>query len=199
MRRECQGLARGGFNWALVCLSVCLSLPPPFFFLPYAAGLAGRHVPPGQHVSATRLIGHLFKKSLLAAELWALQPHSQLSQGAWSSPRAAISCRSRGPLSAQLPRDFQERGWLGNKGRWGGGEGKEEPCWFPFPADVGMKEAAPPPRPSAHADCWARGPTLLPFSSCHVVFLVRKVFLKKYGSNTAGFASFYLSRSGELP
>lgn len=81
------------------------------------------------------------------------------------SPRAR-GPRSQGPPAhpgPPFPREEEGSFWLSSPGlsrsgvgweakaREGEAEGKEDPCWFPFPAEAGMRGMAPLPLSSAKA------------------------------------------------
>lgn len=166
------GSVRGWPGEGLIglCLSVCLSPP---LLSPTQLAWWGDTLP-GQHVSAVSLTGDMFRNH---CQRVSCRPH-----GPTASPHREPGAHPGLPFPTEPAGSFlpgcpgisrSGAGWETKVGK-GEVEGKDKPCWFPFPADVGTPAAALLPWPSAHATRWAKGPVLLPSSPCHAVFLIRK-------------------------
>lgn len=118
------GSVRGWPGEGLIGLWLSGCLSPP---LPWAAASEGTPTLRGQQ----RVPGHAgLLGDTSKSRCWRPSPGP-----CGSAPAAAVSRGGRGLLSVLLPRDFQDRGWLGSKGQGGEGWGEggsppcSRPCW----------------------------------------------------------------------
>lgn len=150
--------------------SVCLSVfPPPLS--PMQLAWWGDTLP-GQHVSAVRLIGDVFRNHCQRVSCRPHGPTASPHREPGAHPGLPFPTEPAGSFLPGCPGISRSGAGWETKVRKGEVEGKEKPCWFPFPADVGTPAAAPLPGQVPMPPFGQRAPCFFLFP--HAVFLIRK-------------------------